>query len=88
MLDETLLKIVEVRKRLKKVGRTHADKAASASGFAAAAHHEASRKKRSPKLLKAALTGLERSAEELEASHPKIAAAIVEICRELSSLGI
>lgn len=88
MLDETLLKIVEVRKQLKKVGKAHAEKATSAAGFAAAAHHEASRKKRSPKLLKAALSGLEHSAEELEASHPKLAAALAEICRELSSLGI
>lgn len=88
MLDETLLKIELLTKELKKVGKPHAAKAKSASGFAAAAKHEASRPDRSPKLLEAAIRGLESSAEELEASHPKIAAAIAEICRELSSLGI
>ncbi|MBI3564932.1 MAG: hypothetical protein HY079_07040 [Elusimicrobia bacterium] len=88
MLDETLLKIVDLQKELKKVGKPHAEKATSAAGFAAAARHEASRKARSPKLLKTALQGLEHSAEELETTHPKIAAAILEICRELSSLGI
>jgi len=88
MLDETLLKIELLTKELKKLDKTHAEKAKSATGFAAAARHEASRAERSPKLLAAAIRGLEHSAEELEATHPKIAAAIAEICRELSSLGI
>jgi hypothetical protein len=88
MLDDTLLKLVNVQKELKSLGKEHADNAASVSAFAAAAHHEASRKTRSPKLLEAARQGLEHSAEQLEASHPKLAAAIDEICRELSSLGI
>lgn len=88
MLDDTLLKLVNLQKELKSLGGEHSEKAASVSKFAAAAHHEASRKSRSPKLLEAALLGLEHSAEQLEASHPKLAAAIDEICRELSSLGI
>ncbi len=87
MLDDTLLKIELLAKELKKIGKPHAEKAKSASGFAAAAKREAARKRRTPELL-AAVQGLERSAGELEATHPKVAAAIVEICRELSSLGI
>ncbi len=88
MLDKILLKIVSLQKELKALDQEHAEKAVSVSGFAAAAAHEASRKTRSPKLFEAALLGLGHSAGQFEASHPKLAAAIDEICRELSSLGI
>lgn len=88
MLDETLLKIQTLKTQLAKLDAAHAEKAKSAAGFADAAAHEAARKTRSPRLLKIALEGLEHSARDLEAHHPKLAAAIVEICRELSSLGI
>jgi hypothetical protein len=41
-----------------------------------------------PDRLKLAAEGLAGAAAELETTHPKIAAALAEICRELSSLGI
>lgn len=88
MLDETLLKIQTIKAQLAKLDAVHAEKARSVAAFADAAAHEAARKTRSPKLLKIALEGLEHSARDLEAHHPKLSAAIVEICRELSSLGI
>lgn len=88
MLDETLLKIRTIKSQLEKLDAAHAEKAKSAAGFADAVAHEAARRERSPKLLKIALEGLEHSARDLEAHHPKLAAAIVELCRELSSLGI
>ena len=88
MLDDTLAKINAVKAELKKLESAHAEKATSVAGFASAAAHEAARKNRSPRLLGLAVQGLEHSAKELEASHPKIAAAVVEICRDLTSLGI
>lgn len=88
MLDETLAKLNTLKTDLKKVEPKHADKAASVAAFAAAAAHEAGRAERSPKLLRLAVQGLEHSAEAFEASHPKITAAVAEICRELTSLGI
>lgn len=88
MLDDTLLKIQSLKDELKKLDAAHAEKARSVEHFAAAAAHEAGRKQRSGKLLSVALEGLEHSAKDFEASHPKLAATVVEICRELSSLGI
>jgi hypothetical protein len=88
MLDDTLAKIKALKAELKKLEAEHAEKARSVSGFADAAAHEAGRKQRSPKRLRLALDGLSDAAAELEATHPNVAAAIAEICRELSSLGI
>ena len=88
MLDDTLVKIKALKAELKKLEAEHAAKAGSVAGFADAAAHEASRTPRSPKRVKLALEGLADAAQELEATHPKVAAAVAEICRELSSLGI
>ena len=88
MLDDTLAKIKALKDELKKLDAAHAEKARSVSGFADAAAHEAARSQRSPKRVKLALDGLSDAAAELESTHPKLAAAVAEICRELSSLGI
>ncbi len=88
MLDDTLAKIKTLKTELRKLADPHAESAASVSGFADAAAHEARRKTRSPKRLRLAVDGLADAARELESSHPNLAAAAVEICRELTSLGI
>lgn len=88
MLDDTLAKIKVLKAELKKLDAAHAEKAASVAGFADAAAHEAARRQRSPKRVKLALDGLADAAAELESTHPKLTAAVAEICRELSSLGI
>ena len=88
MLDDTLAKIKALKTELKKLEDAHAEKARSVEGFADAAAHEAGRRERSPKRVKLAVDGLADAAAELETTHPKLAAAVAEICRELSSLGI
>ncbi|MDE2143275.1 MAG: DUF4404 family protein [Elusimicrobia bacterium] len=88
MLDETLLKIKNLKAELAQLDAAHAGKAASVAGFADAAANEAARKDRSPKRVKLALEGLEDAAQEFEATHPNLTTAAAEICRELSSLGI
>ena len=88
MLDDTLAKIKTLKAELRKLEAQYAEKAASVAGFADAVAHEAARKARSPKRVRLALDGLADAAQELEATHPKLAAAVTEICRELSSLGI
>lgn len=88
MLDDTLLKIRTLKSELKKLDAKHADKARSVESFADAAAHQAARKDRNPELLKTAVAGLERAAAEFEATHPNLAAAVAEICRELTELGI
>lgn len=88
MLDDTLAKINALKAELKKLEAEYAEKAASVSGLADAAAQEAARKPRSPEGVQRALDGLTGAAKELEATHPNLTAAIAEICRELSSLGI
>ncbi len=88
MADRIQQKIDQLKKELGLLEPTHADKAKKAASYALTAAKEARRKERSPKLMSEALKGLEASAAELETSHPNIAATIVEICRELTTLGI
>ena len=88
MSDQTLAKIKALKAELQKLEAAHAEKAVSVDGFATAAAHEASRQNRSAKLLGLAVEGLEQSAKQFEVSHPTLTAAVDEICRELSSLGI
>ena len=88
MIDDTLAKIKALKAELRKLEAAHAEKASSVAGFADAAAREAARKERSPKRVRLALDGLADAAQELEATHPNLAAAVAEICRELSSLGI
>jgi hypothetical protein len=88
MLDDTLAKIKALKAELQKLEAQHAAKARSVAVLADAAAREAARKPRSPEHVRSALDGLSGAAAELEATHPKLAAAIAEICRELSSLGI
>lgn len=88
MLDDTLAKIKALKAELKKLEDEYAAQAGRAAEFADAAAREAGRPDRSPKRARAALDGLSDAARELEATHPNLAAAISEICRELSSLGI
>lgn len=88
MLDETLAKIKALKAELKKLDAAQAEKARSVESFADAAAHEASRRQRSSKRMKLAADGLADAAAEFEITHPKLAAAVAEICRELTSLGI
>lgn len=88
MLDDTLAKIKVLKAELKKLEAKHAAKARSVEGFADAAAHEAARTPRSDKRVRLAADGLADAAAELESTHPRLVAAVAEICRELSSLGI
>jgi len=88
MLDDTLLKIKTLKNELRKLDAAHAHKAGSVAGFADAAAIEAGRKDPSAKRLRLAVDGLRDAAAEFETTHPTLAAAVAEICRELSSLGI
>ena len=49
---------------------------------------ELGRRESTPTLSADLLDGLTRTARGLEASHPRLAETVGEICRELSSLGI
>ncbi|HEX4048397.1 MAG TPA: hypothetical protein VH309_11210 [Elusimicrobiota bacterium] len=88
MIDDTLAKIKALKAELAKLEAEHAAQASKVSGLADAAAREAARKPPSAKGVGLAIEGLADAAKGLEATHPNLFAAVAEICRDLSSLGI
>ena len=68
--------------------QAHGEQARSIAGFAAVAAHEATRKKRSKKLVELSARGLGASVKGFETSHPALVDAVNDICVLLSRLGI
>src|SRR4249920_422151 len=68
-----------------KIDSEHAD---SIAGFVERSTHEATKKSKSPELLKLSLAGLSESAKGFEASHPGMVANINGICTVLGNMGI
>lgn len=84
-----ILKLVEqLRKEMSGLPESHREKAQSIAGFAELAAHEATRKEKSPELLKHSLGGLSSSVQGFEASHPQLVGVVNEIANLLSSIGI
>ena len=77
-----------LRSEVKALAVTHSDQAESVATFAALSTHEATRKQQQPRLLEFSLRGLAASAEELEASHPKLVEVVNQISTMLSNMGI
>ena len=66
----------------------HREDAESIARFAEASVHEATRKKKKPNVLEAALHGLKQSGEEFEASHPELVGLVTEISTVLANMGL
>ena len=66
----------------------HHEDAESIARFAEASVHEATRKKKKPNVLEAALHGLEQSVEEFEASHPELVAVVTKFSTVLANMGL
>jgi hypothetical protein len=87
MVDEKrkaeLLKQLEtLRAELDGLARTDADRAKTIAGFAELSAHEATRPRSHPELLRLSVTGLQKSVEDFEATHPRL----VEIASSLSAI--
>ena len=67
---------------------THEPQAQSIAGFAKLSSHEATKETVSEDLVNLSMTGLKMSAEEFEATHPRLARTINAICIALSKAGI
>lgn len=77
-----------VRRELRGLGARHPDTAERVARAAEAAIKRAARPDASALLLKETGRELERSMAGFEASHPRLAAVVAEICARLAALGI
>lgn len=85
---ELLGLLARLKSALGKVTQTHHEDAQSIARFAEASVHEATRTKKKPNLLKAALHGLKQSVVEFEASHPELATIVTEFATVLANMGL
>jgi len=84
-----LLRLVgELKDELAALRKAHVEEARSIAGFTQVAAHEATRARKKPDLLQHARDGLRASVAEFEASHPRLAGAVRDLCALLSSTGI
>lgn len=79
---ELLQKLETLHAELEELARTDADRAKTIAGFAELSAHEATRPRPHPELLRLSVTGLQKSVEDFEATHPRL----VELAGSLSAL--
>ncbi|MEY2530214.1 MAG: hypothetical protein QOI96_299 [Verrucomicrobiota bacterium] len=85
---ELLGTLTKLKSALGTFSQTHHEDAQSIARFAEASAHEATREKKKPKLLTAALHGLKQSVEEFEASHPELVELVNEFATVLANMGL
>jgi ABC-type transporter Mla subunit MlaD len=78
----------KLKPALAQIAKTHGEDAESVARLIEASAHEATRRKKRPKLLNTLLHALKQSVEALEASHPDLVAFVTEYSALLSALGI
>jgi hypothetical protein len=85
---ELLRQLETLRAELDELERTDADRAKTIAGFADLSAHEATRPKPDPELLKLSVTGLQKSVQEFEATHPRLVEIVGSLCAMLTNVGL
>lgn len=85
---ELLGRLSKLKSALAKASQTHPEDAESIAHFVETSAHEATRKKKKPKLLETAVHGLKQSVDDFEASHPELVEAVNDFATLLSNMGI
>jgi len=85
---ELIRLLAALKSEVSQLSKTNQEQARSIAGFAELAAHEATRKEKSPRLLKNALKGLSLSVEGFETSHTKLTQIINGVCLALARIGI
>ena len=85
---ELLDLLAALRSEIAALPSTKEDEARSIATFAEASAHEATRSSRKPRLLEAALSGLNGSVEGFETSHPDLAAVLNRLAAALANMGM
>ena len=73
---------------LGELARTDAHRAKTVAGFAELSAHEATRPKPNRELLGLSLSGLRKSVEEFEETHPRLVEIVGSVSSLLSSVGM
>ena len=86
--SELLAMVAGLKSELDNLSKTHHEEAASITRFADASAHEVSRSRKNPELADTALTGLRRSIQGLEDSHPVLVETVNGFATALSNMGL
>jgi hypothetical protein len=85
---ELLRQLETLRAELDELARTEADRAKTIAAFADLSAHEATRPKPHPELLKLSVTGLQKSVQEFEATHPRLVEIVGSLSAILTNIGL
>jgi hypothetical protein len=85
---EIMQQLAELRAELDELARTDADRAKTIAGFAELSAHEATRATPQPELLSLSVTGLQKSAQAFEATHPRLVEMVGSLSAILSNVGL
>ncbi len=70
------------------LARTDADRAKTIAGFAELSAHEATRPAPHPELLALSVTGLRKSVQQFEKTHPRLVEIVGSLSAMLSNVGV
>ena len=85
---EILEQLSTLRAEIDRLALTDADRAKTVAGFAELSAHEATRPKPHPELLELSVTGLKKSVQEFEETHPRLVAIVRALSASLSNIGL
>ena len=85
---EILEQLSTLRAEIDHLALTDADRAKTVAGFAELSAHEATRPKPHPELLELSVTGLKKSVQEFEETHPRLVAIVRALSASLSNIGL
>jgi hypothetical protein len=85
---ELLQLLSTLKAEMAALATTHAEHAASITGFTEVSMHEATRQARNPHLVDLAVQGLQSSVAELEVSHPRLVEMVNTLSVLLSNIGV
>ena len=85
---ELLRQMATLRAELDELARTDADRAKTIAGFAELSAHEATRPEPQPELLRLSVTGLEKSVQKFEDTHPRLVEVVGSLSAILSNIGL
>ena len=85
---ELLRLLASLRAEVGQIARSDADQAQSIAAFAHLSAQEATRPRPRRDLLELSLTGLRRSVQEFEQTHPRLVEVVGSLATSLSNLGV
>jgi len=80
--------LLTLRAELDKLAGTDADRAKTIAGFAELSAHEVTLARPHPELLQLSITGLRKSAQLFEQTHPRLVEVVGSLSAALSNVGL